>query len=32
MHVPADKLHKLDAKAIQVTFFEYEPGSEGYQL
>jgi len=32
MHVPADKWHKLDAKATLVTFVRYEPGSKGYQL
>ena len=32
MHVPADKRHKLDAKAIEVTFVGYESGSKGYQL
>jgi len=32
MHVPADKHCKLDAKAIEVTFIEYEPGSKGYRL
>ena len=30
MHVPADKRRKLDAKAIEVTFVRYEPGSKGY--
>jgi Reverse transcriptase (RNA-dependent DNA polymerase) len=32
MHVPADKRCKLDAKAIEVTFIGYEPGSKGYRL
>jgi len=32
MHVPADKRHKLDAKATEVTLVGYEPGSKGYQL
>jgi hypothetical protein len=32
MHVPADKRHKLDAKAIEVMLVGYEPGSKGYQL
>ena len=32
MHVPADKRHKLDAKAIEVTFIGYESGSKGYRL
>src|SRR6266404_1438524 len=32
MHVPADKHHKLDAKAIEVMFIGYEPGSKGYRL
>jgi len=32
MHVPADKQHKLDAKAILVTFVGYELGSKGYRL
>ena len=32
MHVPADKRRKLDAKAIEVTFIGYEPGSKGYRL
>src|SRR6267142_3280787 len=32
MHVPADKRRKLDAKAVQVTFVGYEPGSKGYRL
>jgi len=32
MHVPADKRHKLDAKAILVTFVGYELGSKGSQL
>ena len=32
MHVPADKWHKLDAKATEVMFVGYEPGSKGYQL
>ena len=32
MHVPADKRRKLDAKATEVTFIGYEPGSKGYRL
>jgi hypothetical protein len=32
MHVPADKRRKLDAKATEVTFVRYEPGSKGYRL
>jgi hypothetical protein len=32
MHVPTDKRHKLDAKATEVTFIRYEPGSNGYRL
>ena len=32
MHIPADKRRKLDAKAIEVTFIGYEPGSKGYRL
>ena len=32
MHVPADKYHKLDAKAIEVIFIRYKPRSKGYQL
>src|SRR5260370_2820457 len=32
MHVPTDKQHKLDAKAIEVTLVRYKPGSKGYQL
>src|SRR5229473_2020944 len=32
MHVPTDKQHKLDAKAIEVTLVGYKPGSKGYQL
>ena len=32
MYVPADKWHKLDAKAVEVMFVGYEPGSKGYQL
>jgi hypothetical protein len=32
MHVPADKRHKSDAKAIEVTLVGFEPGSKGYQL
>jgi hypothetical protein len=32
MHVPADKQCKLDAKATEVTFVGYEPGSKGYRL
>ena len=32
MHVPTDKHRKLDAKAIEVTFIGYEPGSKGYRL
>ena len=32
MHVPADKRRKLDAKATEVTFVGYEPGSKGYRL
>ena len=32
MHVPADKWHKLDAKAVEVTFVGYELGSKGYRL
>ena len=32
MHVPADKCHKLDAKAVEVTFIRYESGSKGYRL
>jgi len=32
MHVPADKRHKLDAKATEVTLVGYEHGSKGYQL
>ena len=31
-YVPADKHCKLDAKAIEVTFIGYEPGSKGYRL
>jgi hypothetical protein len=32
MHVSADKRHKLDAKATEVTLVGYEPGSKGYRL
>ena len=32
MHVPADKYHKLDVKAIEVMFIRYESGSKGYRL
>ncbi len=32
MHIPTDKRHKLDAKAIEVTLVGYEPGSKGYWL
>jgi hypothetical protein len=32
MHIPKDKRHKLDPKAIEVTLVRYEPGSKGYQL
>ena len=32
MHVPADKRRKLDAKATEVTFVRFEPGSKGYRL
>ena len=32
MHVPADKQCKLDAKATEVMFVGYEPGSKGYWL
>src|SRR5260370_3271706 len=32
MHVPTDKQHKLDAKAIEVMLVRYKPGSKGYQL
>lgn len=32
MHVPTDKRRKLDAKAVEVTFVGYEPGSKGYRL
>ena len=32
MHVPTDKRHKLDAKAVEVMFVGYEPGSKGYRL
>ena len=32
MHVPADKWCKLDAKATEVMFVRYEPGSKGYRL
>ena len=32
MHVPADKHHKLDTKAIEVMLVGYEPSSKGYQL
>ena len=30
MDVPADKQHKLDAKATEVTFVGYELGSKSY--
>ena len=32
MHVPGDKRHKLDAKAIEVVLVGYEPGSKGYRM
>ncbi len=32
MHVPTDKQHKLDAKAIEVMLVGYEPGLKGYRL
>src|SRR6266702_6848172 len=32
MHVPADKRHKLDAKAVEVMLVGYEAGAKGYQL
>jgi hypothetical protein len=32
MHVPADKHHKLDVKAIEVMLVGFEPGAKGYQL
>ena len=32
MHVPDDKWHTLDAKAIETTLVRYEPGSKGYWL
>ena len=32
MHVPADKRRTLDAKAVEVMFVGYEPGSKGYRL
>ena len=32
MHVPTDKHHKLDAKAIEVVLVGFEPDSKGYHL
>jgi hypothetical protein len=32
MHIPKDKRHKLDPKAVEVTLVGYEPGSKGYRL
>ena len=32
MHIPHDKHHKLNTKAVEVTLVGYEPGSKGYRL
>jgi hypothetical protein len=32
MHVPDDKRHALDVKAIEMMLVGYEPGSKGYRL
>lgn len=32
MHIPADKQHKLDVKATEVTLIGYESESKGYRL
>ena len=32
MHVPTDKCHKLDVKAIEVVFVGYEADAKGYRL